>query len=172
MLMLSVSGLVSMQVSAEADNHVTASNLVSVLDDYYAEVNKQLDKRLNRTRQPFVSQIDEAEKVSRRREVSAPKQKSNTLSGVYSEELRRPLNLSSGSIDGLPVLSIKGFLENDGHRAVLLEIEGQGVLMVREGDKVGLQQMTDAGSVLRVVEINELNLTLRADASGKEFVVQ
>jgi len=159
------------QVSAEAVNHTTAENLVSVLDGYYEEVNRQLDKRLNRTRQPFVAQIKQDPKTVERREVST-KQKNSASSGNFSNVSRRISDFSSNSIVGMPVLSIKGFLENEGEKAALLDIEGQGVLMVREGDKIGLQQVADSAAVLRVVEINELNLTLKADSSGEEFVVQ
>ena len=50
MLVLSVSGLVPMQVSAEAVKHVPATNLVSVLDNYDAGVYQQFDKHLHRSR--------------------------------------------------------------------------------------------------------------------------
>ena len=56
-------------------------------------------------------------------------------------------------------------------KAGLLEITGQGTFVVHEGDRVGLQQ-ANGDMVIRVVEINALNLIVEFGSLGEKMVVQ
>lgn len=167
MFVLTVSGFLSMQVSAESVTQVSATNLVSVLDDYYAEVNKQLDKHLNRSRQPFTVQKNAIDLT----EVALPTEISKSAS-VSNFNLDKKKAFSSDHYSNLPQFFFKGFIENKGERAALLEVENLGVFVVMRGDRVGLQKGIGFSSVLNVIDVNELNITLGTGVPGEEIVVQ
>lgn len=160
-----LSGVLHAETPKNVANNISAKNFVNVLDDYYKEVNKQLDKRLDRSREPFASRLPaESSPVSI--------QEKHRASVGVSKSVHRASGRALTSLEGVPVMSVKGYLENDGERAALLEVEEIGVFVVREGDKVGLQKMAGLGSVLNVLEINELNLTLSIGTSKDQIVVQ
>jgi len=72
----------------------------------------------------------------------------------------------------LPRMSLKGLLHHAGGEvAALLEIERLGVFIVREGDTVGLHEL-DPEAVIRVREINRLNLVLEAGSLGRILIVR
>lgn len=72
----------------------------------------------------------------------------------------------------LPKMRLRGVV-NDGANqlAALLELEGIGVYVVREGDTVGLYE---AGSnhVIQIQKINRLNLLVKAGSVGQIIVVR
>jgi len=79
------------------------------------------------------------------------------------------------TLDGplaLPRMSLKGLLHHAGGEiAALLEIERLGVFIVREGDTVGLHEL-DPEAVIRVREINRLNLVVEAGSLGHILIVR
>ncbi|GEM_PF-6731279 len=72
----------------------------------------------------------------------------------------------------LPKMQMRGFLEKgEDDRIALLEIEGTGVHMVREGDIVGLQAIGIDG-VVRILELRALSLIVETGLSGRVVVVR
>ncbi len=169
-------------VSSEADRVRTAINSTDLgrnlqtLQNYYEEVNRQLDKRLKRKpRDPFAATEYTApppEPVA----VEEPQQ-ARFMPRSAEEFLDRkalgvevpPENVPARG--GLPFMNFRGYLQTGTGRAGLLDIEGIGAFIVREGDKVGLQQL-GSDTVLRVVEINALNLIVEVGSLGEKLVVQ
>ena len=57
------------------------------------------------------------------------------------------------------------------HKAALLEIEGAGVFVVREGDTVGLHDL-GRSAVLKVIRVNELSVVVEAGSLGQVIIVR
>ncbi|WP_372832439.1 hypothetical protein [Pontibacterium sp.] len=157
------------------DSSDLAGNLKK-LEQYYARVNQQMDKRLSRNaRDPFAD-------TEQTRQPSAPSlQKKDLfvpkrLSGNTTEDTKSSgkFSLSQAQQEesqGIPRMQFRGFIRMDGEKAGLLNINGLGTFVVKEGDKVGLQQMT-SDTVVRIVEINPLNLIIEFGNLGEKVVIQ
>jgi len=145
---------------------------LQTLDDYYDQVNKKLNKRLgNQARDPFEKLLAPQSKsdpqIAKPRFIPRAKQ-------AGSKEAKSFLNKGSSlrtSSSELPVMQFRGFIKSEQEKAGLLEIQGQGTFVVHEGDKVGLQQL-GGDMVIRVVEINALNLIVEFGSLGEKVVVQ
>lgn len=168
-------------VAAEADKPKTVvDSLVDTtdlgknlktLEDYYAQVNKQLNRQIkNRQRDPFEKLVKpmpvEKSPVAKPRFIPRGQVKQEGSKSLISQ-------ISSGSDadNQLPLMQFRGFIQSDRDKAGLLEITGQGTFVVHEGDKVGLQQ-AGGDMVIRVVEINALNLIVEFGSLGEKVVVQ
>ena len=78
---------------------------------------------------------------------------------------------SARNLTGMPEMQFRGFMSSGDDKAGLLEIVGMGTYVVHEGDKVGLQQ-GNGDMVVRVIEINALNLIVEFGSLGEKVVVQ
>lgn len=150
--------------SVDAATVTNASNLVNTLDAYYKEVNKQLDKRLNRRREPFSNNMIRQKENGEERVVIP-----GAAESISKKIITKYVPQEGGAF---PEMTIKGYLEREGKKAALLEVAGLGVFVVQEGDRLGLHKMANVSSVLHVLQINELNMVLGFGTSGKEIVVQ
>lgn len=144
---------------------------LQTLNDYYNQVNKQLNKQVkNRQRDPFEKLVKAApmteQKAAKPRFIPRPKN-----GPAESKTLMSQLTSSRKSESELPLMQFRGFMKSDNEKAGLLEIEGQGTFVVHEGDKVGLRQV-GGDMVIRVVEINALNLIVEFGSVGEKVVVQ
>lgn len=182
--------LVPLWVMAEVEgNHAVQGNLVNSymdstgfgqnlkkIEGYYEEINRQLDKQMGEnTRDPF-EQLVESESFE---DLSKPRFIPRAFENEINEsaapqaatanktKLKRA-NLKFGT---LPSMQFRGFMKLEGDKAGLLEIAGQGTFVVHEGDQVGLSQ-SNGEMVVRVVEINELNLIVEFGSFGTKVVVQ
>ncbi|MGY8872036.1 MAG: hypothetical protein ACKVJE_16480 [Pseudomonadales bacterium] len=140
-------------------------NLIPILDAYYGELNKQLDRHLKNRKQgpnnPF-SKLPETQKPSN------PQFKPGNL----TEDKTRYSLLSQDNSGQLPSMNFRGLMQAKGKKMALLEVMGLGTFVVKEGDKVGLQQVGSSGAVLHILEINELNLIVETGSYGQQMVVQ
>ena len=150
--------------TAATEKAIPSKNVTSALDDYYKEVNKQLDKRLDHSRQPF-SVDEQASKEPEGAFLSS-------ITSSLKNTTKRAGNILPSLSSSLPGMSVKGYVERSGSRAAMLEIESLGVFFVEKGDKVGLQKATGIESALHVIEINELNVILSIGETGQHIVVQ
>ncbi|MDZ7753593.1 MAG: hypothetical protein U5S82_18600 [Gammaproteobacteria bacterium] len=71
----------------------------------------------------------------------------------------------------IPRMHLRGLVNDGTDLAALLEIENAGIYIVREGDTVGLYEM-GSNAVIRVREINRLNLVVEAGSLGQLFIVR
>ncbi len=71
----------------------------------------------------------------------------------------------------IPRMHLRGLINDGAVQAALLEIENAGVYIVREGDTVGLYE-TGSNAVVRIREINRLNLVVEAGSLGQLFIVR
>ncbi len=143
---------------------------LQTLEDYYAEVNRQLDQQMRRTpRDPFAElpQSGSPEPVKSR---FIPKK---SLSQTVAEGAdKTAMKIAGVNLGALPEMQFRGFMKSDGgKKAGLLEINEQGTFVVHEGDQVGLRQ-NGGEMVIRVVEINALNLIVEFGSIGAKVVVQ
>jgi hypothetical protein len=77
----------------------------------------------------------------------------------------------SGALQ-LPKMRLRGHLHGQGDEAVaLLEIEGGGVYIVREGDDVGLHEF-GYDSVIRIQKIDRLHLVVESGTLGQLIIVR
>ncbi|WP_028469513.1 hypothetical protein [Neptunomonas japonica] len=140
-------------------------NLIPVLDAYYGELNKQLDRHLRNRKQgpnsPF-AKLPEAQKPSNLQFKPSNQQKENARYSLLSQDNPRQL----------PSMNFRGLMQAKGKKMALLEVMGLGTFVVKEGDKVGLQQVGSSGAVLHILEINELNLIVETGSYGQQMVVQ
>lgn len=146
------------------------------LEQYYENVNKQLDKRLSRTpRDPFADTALTREPSAGRDENSAKRKAlfvpNKTPNGSHQTSANTFSSSNSSAQRDFPQMQFKGFMMIAGEKAGLLDITGLGTFVVKEGDKVGLQQMTN-DTVVRIVEINALNLIIEFGNLGEKVVVQ
>lgn len=129
----------------------------NLLDSYYDSLDVQLGKKMEvRRRDPFA-----------KAETASP---SGGFVPRSTEPLRdaqgKVLNAAVGVTSDMPNMKFQGFMEQKDGKAALLEINGMGTFVVREGDKIGMQQIN--GTVIRVVEINKLNLTIEIGTLGEK----
>lgn len=116
----------------------------------------------------------------------------------FSEQIRDPFAITPQMIDNenfqvkrpvefvpltgnikLPKMNLRGVItNNDSNQALtaLLEIEGLGVFVVREGDTVGLSTFGNGQDVILIESINRLSLVIRTGSYGgvsdQRFVVR
>lgn len=140
-------------------------NLIPMLDAYYGELNKQLDKHLQNRKQspnsPFAKLPEKQKPSNLQFKPSTPAENTSNYS-----------LLSQDSPSQLPPMIFRGLMQSKGKKLALLEVIGLGTFVVKEGDKVGLQQMGDSSAVLHILEINELNLIVETGSYGQQMVVQ
>jgi len=129
-------------------------------DSYYQELNEKLNKRIKATsRDPFKSNLSPQ---------TRPKVNQNTRSAGGSRTAPGLLNQVKAAV-GLPErafssssdtpgIAFKGFMKAGGENAALLEINGLGVVVVREGDVVGVGYEEE--TMIRIVKINKLSVSL------------
>lgn len=78
----------------------------------------------------------------------------------------------------IPNMRLKGIITGSGQQPLtaLLEIDGLGVFVVREGDTVGLQGVGNTGDVILVESISRLSLVVRTGSYGgvsdKRYVIR
>ncbi len=71
----------------------------------------------------------------------------------------------------LPPMHLKGLItDSEAGVAALLDIDGAGTFIVREGDTVGLYQ-TGVNTVIRIRKINRLNLVVEAGSLGQILII-
>lgn len=93
--------------------------------------------------------------------------------------LKQAVNFTplDGNIN-IPNMKLKGIITGggEGKMAALLEIEGMGVFVVREGDNVGLYGIGNNRDVIQIESISRLSLIVRTGtiggAANKRFVVR
>lgn len=95
----------------------------------------------------------------------------------------RMLSAGSGNRSGLvfqpltaetriPRMKLRGLLrQKDGTMAGLLDVEGSGVHLVREGDTVGLYDL-GSNAVIRVRHIDRLQMVVEAGSLGRRFIIR
>jgi len=73
----------------------------------------------------------------------------------------------------LPELNLRGIgrMSGDIEPTVLLEVGGLGLFIVREGDTISLQNLP-GDNVLRILEINDISVTVEAGSFGELIVVR
>ena len=73
----------------------------------------------------------------------------------------------------VPTMRLRGLIDNSKEQqlAALMEVDGLGVFVVREGDTIGLQGV-GSNSVLRIVQISNLSLVVEAGHVGQRFIVR
>lgn len=145
---------------------------LQTLDEYYDQVNKKLNKRLgNQARDPFEKLA--APKTKTEQKLAKPRfiPRSKDAKSKNANSFRSKTTSFGSSENELPVMQFRGFIKSDEGKAGLLEIQDQGTFVVHEGDKVGLQQL-GGDMVIRVVEINALNLIVEFGSLGEKVVVQ
>ena len=80
----------------------------------------------------------------------------------------QPLNTATE----MPRMHLRGLVQDkSGDVAALLEIQNSGIHIVREGDTVGLYDM-GVNSVIRVRQINRLNMIVEAGSLGQMIIVR
>ena len=182
-------GLVPFWVMAEAeespapnkgvvDGYVASTDLgknLQAVEDYYQEINRQLDKQMNaRARDPFEKLVDSESSEANAKPRFIPRKLNSTTTGgnEAANGVSKPnMKRARANLGSLPTMQFRGFLKSNGDKAGLLEISEQGTFVVHEGDQVGLSQ-SNGEMVVRVVEINELNLIVEFGSIGTKVVVQ
>lgn len=180
---LSLCGSVSPAFAEEGDKRLVNDLLkttslgenLKTLEDYYSEINRQLDKGLHKkNRDPFVKKNYARPAEAVNKSLFIPNDSLESL----QVDTRRPGNGSANSdssallnSNALPKMQFKGFMKSGSGKAGLLDVEGQGTFVVHEGDQVGLRQ-SNGETVIRVVEINALNLIIEFGSIGAKVVVQ
>lgn len=83
-----------------------------------------------------------------------------------------PVFTSSTGPANIPKMFLRGQLTGkDGELVALVEIDKGGVHIVREGDTIGLQQL-GLDSVIRVKEINRLQVVIESGSLGRLIIVR
>lgn len=153
---------VGQQRSTEPANTLT---LTSVMDSYYSNLNQQLDKQLNRR------DAESSNPFSKLPEAQTPNVQFRPIN-LKADKSNHDLFSSPNTKTTLPPMNFRGLMQSKGKKMALLEISGLGTFVVKQGDKVGLQQVGPAGAVLHILEINELNLIVETGSYGQQMVVQ
>lgn len=163
-LLLGSSGSHSADESTPATTPLqNTQNLIPVLDAYYKELNRQLDKHMkNRNQNPFANPLQQTDNVR-----FTPAPNATAPATEKSSQQVQPRRYSD-----LPTMSFRGVMHSKKQKMALLEVHGLGTFVVKEGDKVGLQQVVSSGAVLHILEINDLNLIVETGSYGQQMVVQ
>lgn len=129
---------------------------------------------------------------------AAPISGANRQSAAYTPAGRDPFAVTSIMLDNetftlkkeidftplqgdfkIPNMRLKGVITGSGKSdalTALLEIEGLGVFVVREGDTVGLQGVGNGRDVIQIESVNRLSLVVRTGSYGgqsdRRFVVR
>lgn len=148
---------------------------LKTLEDYYSAIDRQLNRQMsNRQRDPFEKKFtqpleplnNEPLFIPQQPFTPAPAATTETNPTASAQSTRPVVNLAA-----FPAMQFKGFMQSTNGKAGLLEIQGQGTFVVHEGDQVGLRQ-NNGETVIRVVEINALNLIVEFGSIGAKVVVQ
>ncbi len=152
-------------LAAEGNSLVLdTQNLLPKIEAYYQAIDKQLNKRApSNRRDPFVNTLPSAQHIEK------PSQKGSVFSrnNLFKRKQERALGESE-----VPKLSFRGILQQGEKKIALLNIEGQGTFVVKEGDKVGIQRVGSSAAVLHILEINDLNLIVETGSYKEKMVVQ
>lgn len=140
-------------------------NLLPKIEAYYQAIDKQLNKRSsNSQRDPFANTLTPAQNIQQQRQQNP--------SFTRNDQLFKKKSETPPEENPIPILSFKGILQQGNKKLALLNIEGQGTFVVKEGDKVGVQQVGSSAAVLHILEINELNLIVETGSYKEKMVVQ
>ncbi len=157
------------------ESKVESSNLtknLKLLENYYQQVNEGLNSKLkDGARDPFQQLVLPPEYSASRNSIEQAAAKPASLSGGTSA----PVVMRSirGRAGLLPAMQFRGFMRVNGKNAALLDIAGVGSVVVKIGDKVGMGRVdNDEEMVIRIVEINALNVTVEVGSLGERVVVQ
>jgi hypothetical protein len=151
---------------------------LKLLEDYYQQIDRSLNAKLQRgARDPFepLVQAESPMSVPERGGSRFIPELLNTFSRNLSADsvsavAIRPVRKSNVM---LPAMKLKGFMRVDGVSTALLEVEGVGAVVVKEGDKFGMGRLgSEDEAVIQVVEINKLNVIVEAGSLGERIVVQ
>lgn len=87
-------------------------------------------------------------------------------------DLREAEGQRQGAISGLPRMNLRGWVQDgDGVSLALLEIDGEGTIVVREGEELRLH-LAGTGVPLRIREIGPRGLVLEVGEERDEVVVR
>lgn len=97
---------------------------------------------------------------------------------IYSELGRQSTSgatrgfIPSLGMEGVPRMKLKGIINDNPKGAVaLLEVEGAGVFMVRNGDEIGLQAI-GRNQVLKVIRVDALRVEVQAGQINQVIIVR
>ena len=107
------------------------------------------------------------------RDPFSPSEKLLNLQAVPAKDrLARQQFTPMMQMKNMPKMRLKGHLHGEGDEVVaLLEIEGSGVHIVREGDTVGLHEL-GYDSVIRIQKVSRLHLVIEAGSLSKLIIVR
>lgn len=153
---------------------------LKLLENYYQQVNEKLNSKLKGgARDPFQPLVFPQEYSSTPETYGLHSQnpiaQSNVQKTLLGSGASKPVVMRSvrGRIGMLPAMQFRGFMRMDGKSAALLDITGVGSVVVKIGDKVGMGRMDNEDeTVIRIVEINSLNVTVEVGSLGERVVVQ
>lgn len=84
---------------------------------------------------------------------------------------QEPKFVASKEPVSVPQITLKGYIEVEGEVPyALIEIQGQGALIVNEGDTISLQRQQSM--VLKVVKLNNLSISIQVGKLGQVIVVR
>lgn len=125
---------------------------------------------MSRTRDPFSPApraVAAAKKVEEDRRRAEERRRQEEL-----ERLQNPEFLPAELQRRMPTISLRGFLDaGDGAPLAILEVAGVGVLLVREGDTISVQNK-EVNTVLRVKELSNLSVHVEIGTLGRVIVVR
>lgn len=143
------------------NNTLNSNNISSEIMSIYQEQSKRIlykEEKEALRRDPFSATSKLVNKRIR------PAAITRTGSDIGFEPQNRPV--------GIPKMSLKGHLQSkDGDVVALLEIEGSGIHIVREGDTVGLHNLGQ-DTVIRIRKISRLHLVIESGSLGKLIIVR
>lgn len=143
---------------------IDTQNLLPKIEAYYQAIDKQLNKRSNNSqRDPFANTLSSVQNTQ---------QPQANPSFTRNNQIFKAKKDETTEDNPIPILSFKGILQQGDKKLALLNIEGQGTFVVKEGDKVGVQQVGNSAAVLHILEINELNLIIETGSYKEKMVVQ
>lgn len=163
--------------AAKALNSSDLSGNLNKLEQYYSRVNQQMNRLMPpKARDPFA---DTAQTRPPESDTAADSNQDLFIPSRTKKAESPPKNGSGFSMlskqeqeeRGIPRMQFRGFIRMEGGKAGLLDISGLGTFVVKEGDNVGLHQMT-SDTVVRIVEINPLNLIIEFGNLGEKVVIQ
>ena len=159
---------------SKALNSTDLSGNLNKLEQYYNRVNQQMNRLMPpKARDPFADTAQTRkpdEENSAKKDMFIPNSLKNSTAKQQSNSGFSALPKQQDQ-QGIPRMQFRGFVRIDGKKAGLLDIADLGTFVVKEGDKVGLQRMT-SDTVVRIVEINPLNLIIEFGNLGEKVVIQ
>jgi hypothetical protein len=71
----------------------------------------------------------------------------------------------------IPQMKLKGFIDKDDEPLALLEIQGKGTFMVREGDEINIDP-SNPRQAIRISKITRLSITVETGTLGSIRVLR